>query len=85
MNEPKQDWNLDDHELESEFADVIPLIRERDKSVPAVPKSLRHKVTAMAASDQAEALQNHWLLGQGPKVVMVTLILFVGAMMVLFF
>ena len=75
-----EDWSAEDEALAAEFADVIPLVREELPPAPKVPNHLRRRVLAMAAASTGDDLDQQWLLGQGPRVILVTLLLFAIAM-----
>ena len=68
-------WTADDELLEAEFEDVIDVVRESSKS-PVVPSALNRKIAEMAGADPLAELSSSWLLGQGPRVILVTLIFF---------
>ena len=84
MKSNKQNnWNEEDLELEKEFADVIPLMRESPGKIPKVPRSVTRKILSYAREANTSDLEKNWLLGQGPWVVLVTLILFATIILVL--
>ncbi len=79
-------WSAEDKLLDEEFADVIPIIRSRSETSippPTVPSSIDSKVKKMAESRVVDSITDNWLLGQGPRVILVTCILFSIAMLVL--
>lgn len=78
----QNNWDSEDRELEREYADVIPLIRKLRK-VPRVPRRLDRKILAYARQRTKSELEENWLLGQGPWVVLVTLIVFAVVILVL--
>lgn len=77
----RQDWHDEDHKLDEEFAEVIPFVR--DLPEPQVPPRLNSAVMQLARTQVDDNLDSNWLLGQGPRVILVTLILFAMAMLVI--
>ena len=77
----RQHWDNEDDALDQEYADVIPFVR--DPVLPDVPPRLNSAVMQLARTQVDDPLEDNWLLGQGPRVILVTLILFAVAMLVL--
>ena len=81
MIDPKLNhWTDEDHEVEEEFADIIPIIRKEERPV-SVSHNLDKKVLRMVGQSPAEQLLDHWLLGSHPRVILVMLIFFAIALL----
>ena len=76
-------WDEEDRSLEKEYADVIPLIRESPGKIRKVPRYVTRKILSYAREANSTDLEKNWLLGQGPWVILVTLILFATIILVL--
>ncbi len=79
----KTSWDREDHALEEEFGEVVPFVASVTEQAPAPPRALDARILDMAHSRVANDLDKSWLLGQGPRLILVTCILFAIAMMVL--
>lgn len=75
-------WQKEDSEFDQEFAEVIQFIRE-DKTSPKTPRHLNRKILDYARARQSDKLEKNWLLGQGPWVILVTVITFAIAVLTL--
>lgn len=83
MKANHQHWQADDLTLLDEHADVINLVHEKrfDVAEETPPAHLDNYVRQIALSKSGEPGSNHWILGQGPLVVLVTCIFFAIAIM----
>ncbi len=78
----REHWEEDDRLLDDEHGDVIALL-DRHRDEPKVPGALDRRIKRLAAERRGENASSHWILGQGPLVILVTLILFSIALLTL--
>lgn len=73
-------WSSEDQAIETEFAEVIELVRENVPAKP-VPRALDRRVKEIARGSAFDEIEQSWLLGNGAKLVLGTLVFFAIAML----
>ena len=78
----KVNWQAEDEQFEQEFGTVLKVVRSLEPLIQ-VPRSVNRKVRRLARERVSEQIEDSWLLGQGPRMILVTCILFAIASMVI--
>ncbi len=78
----KAHWQSEDFLLDKENEQLLSLVHA-DQPAPTPTPSLDRKIRAMAHARIQISPDQHWIFGQGPRVILVTLIMFAIAMAVL--
>ena len=71
----EQSWDDEDENINDEYAEVIEFIRA-DKRQKKAPAHLSRQILAYARAKRAEPVEKNWFLGQGPWVILTTIIAF---------